>query len=452
MPESLSPESPAKTDLRPVLIACCLAMLAVGDNSTAIMAALPAMTTSLQLGPAEVEWVVNAYLLTAAVFIVLGGDAADQFGARHSSTAGIGLFAVASLVIAVAPAGLVVVGARALQGLGAAFAVAGTLAAVTEAAPESRRAAAIGAWTGFLMLGFSIGPLVGGVITHYAGWRFIFWLNVISMVPAALMLLRHPGGGARRKKPMDVVGLGVLAFLMVTLITGLQALAHVRSAPLGAIVPLALAMLAFGALIWTETRHRQPLVDFGLFSNRNFAVASGLVFLLMFDIMTLLLYYNLHAQSPRGLGLSAVAAGLSLMPLSVALFGFARAAPRLGMTIGLRRMLVMGSLSLALGCAIAWASSQMDAGFALLMLGLFVAGAGIALAYASAPRVGLAALPQAQAGKGSGMLNSCSFLGGTVGVTCGGIVFRLADFSGVLVLLGLSALVGAGLCLRLRTA
>jgi MFS transporter, DHA2 family, multidrug resistance protein len=245
MPESLSPEAPVKTDLKPVLIACCLAMLAVGDNSTAIMAALPAMTKSLQLGPAEVEWVVNAYLLTAAVFIVLGGDAADRFGARTSSTAGIGLFAVASLVIAVAPAGWVVVGARALQGFGAAFAVAGTLAAVTEAAPQSRRAAAIGAWTGFLMLGFSIGPLVGGVVTHYAGWRFIFWLNVIAMVPAALMLLRHPGSGARRKKPMDVVGLGVLAFFMVTLITGLQALAHVRSAPLGAIVPLALAMLAF---------------------------------------------------------------------------------------------------------------------------------------------------------------------------------------------------------------
>jgi DHA2 family multidrug resistance protein-like MFS transporter len=150
-------------DFRPVLIACCLAMLSVGDNSTAIMAALPAMTSNLHLGPPEVEWVVNAYLLTAAIFIILGGDAADQFGARHSSTAGIGLFALASLIIAIAPAGSMVVGARALQGLGAAFAVAGTLAAVTEAAPESRRAEAIGAWTGFLMLGFSIGPLTAGL-------------------------------------------------------------------------------------------------------------------------------------------------------------------------------------------------------------------------------------------------------------------------------------------------
>jgi MFS family permease len=442
--------SNTKSDLRPVLMACCLAMLAVGDNSTAIMAALPEMRASLQLGPAEVEWVVNAYLLTAAIFIVVGGDAADQIGARRSSISGIALFALASLIIALAPAGFVVVGARALQGLGAAFAVAGTLAAVTEAAPDSRRAEAIGAWTGFLMLGFSIGPLVGGAVTHYAGWRFIFWLNAAAMVPAALLLLRHPGAEGGRTTSMDWMGLGILAVFMVTLISGLQALAHVRSNPQAAIVPLALAVIAFGGLIRTETRRRQPLVDFGLFSNRNFAIAAGLLFLVMFDIMTLLLYYNLIAQSADGLGMSAVEAGLSLLPLSVALFGFARAAPSIGMRIGVRRMLIGGSLLLALGCAIIWSSFQIEARFAVLLPGLFVTGAGIALTYASAPRLGLATLPQLQAGKGSGMLNSCSFLGGTVGVTFGGIVFALTGFSGVLVLLGVSALASAALCLRLH--
>ncbi|MEH2592238.1 MFS transporter [Bradyrhizobium sp. AZCC 1721] len=442
--------SHAKSNLKPVLMACCLAMLAVGDNSTAIMAALPDMKGSLQLGPAELEWVVNAYLLTAAIFIIVGGGAADQLGARRSSIAGIAVFALASLLIALAPAGFVVVGARALQGLGAAFAVAGTLAAVTEAAPDERRPEAIGAWTGFLMLGFSIGPLVGGAVTHYAGWRFIFWLNVIAMVPAGLMLLRHPGAGGRRAISMDWGGLGLLALFMVTLISGLQALAHVRTNPLSAIVPLALAVIAFPLLLRTETRRPQPLVDFGLFANRNFAIGAGLLFLVMFDIMTLLLYYNLFAQSADGLGISAVAAGLSLLPLSVALFAFARAAPTIGMSIGVRRMLTGGSLLLALGCAIIWSSFQIEARFALLMPGLFVAGAGIALIYASAPRLGLATLPQSQAGKGSGLLNSCSFLGGTVGVTFGGIVFALTGFPGVLVLLGVSALASAVLCLRLH--
>jgi MFS family permease len=436
-------------DPRLVLIACCLAMLSVGENSTAIMAALPAMTRSLHLSPATVEWAVNAYLLASAVFIILGGEAADQFGARRSSAVGIALFAFASLIIAIAPNGVVVVGARALQGFGAAFAVAGTLAAVTEATPEEKRAGAIGAWTGFLMLGFSIGPLVGGALTHYAGWRANFWLNVLAMVPAGLVLWLNPGTGDRRTNPVDWLGLCLLAFFMVTLISGLHALPTARSAPGAAIALLALAAIALTALIWAETRHHRPLLDFGLFSDQNFALASGLVFLLMFDIMALLLYYNLFAQAPEGLGMTAVAAGLSLVPLSVALFGFARTAPRLGAALGLRKMMVGGSLLLALGCTIAW-MSQAGAGFTMLMLGLLAAGAGIALPYASAPRIALATLSQTQTGKGSGVLNSCSFLGGTVGVTCGGIVFGHAGFAGVLELVGLSALVGAALSLRLR--
>jgi Na+/melibiose symporter-like transporter len=250
---------------------------------------------------------------------------------------------------------------------------------------------------------------------------------------------------------VDWLGLGLLAFFMAMLISGLHALPTAGSTPLAALVPLVLAATAFIALHWAETRQRRPLLDFGLFSNRNFALAALLAFLLMFDIMTLLLYYNLFAQAPNGLGRTAVAAGLSLVPLSVALFGFARAAPRLGAVVGVRRMMVGGSLLLALGCAIAWASLA-GAGFTFLMLGLFASGAGIALPYASAPRIGLATLPQTQAGKGSGVLNACSFLGGTVGVTCGGAVFGLAGFAGVLVLVALSALVGAALSLRLRLA
>ncbi len=438
-------------DPRLVLIACCLAMFAVGENSTAIMAALPAMSSGLGLDPATVEWAVNAYLLAAAAFIILGGEAADMFGPRRSSAAGIVLFALASLIIALAPDGVVIVAARALQGLGAAFAVAGTLAAVTDAAPEAGRAGAIGAWTGFLMLGFSIGPLVGGVVTHYAGWRVNFWLNVLAMLPAGLALGLRPGTEGRQTDQVDWLGLGLLAFFMAMLISGLHALPTAGSAPRAAIVPLVLAATAFTALHWAETRNRRPLLDFGLFSNQNFALASLLSFLLMFDIMTLLLYYNLFAQAPNGLGRTAVAAGFSLVPLSVALFGFARAAPRLGAAVGVRRMMVGGSLLLALGCAIAWASLA-GAGFTLLMLGLFASGAGIALPFASAPRIGLATLPQTQAGQGSGVLNACSFLGGTVGVTCGGAIFGLAGFAGVLLLVALSALVSAALSLRLRPA
>ena len=438
-----------------VPIACYLAMLSVGDNSTAIMAALPTMTSDLHLEPTIVEWVVNAYLLAAAVFIVLGGDAADWFGARSSSAIGVGLFAIASLLIAVAPNGLVVIGARALQGLGAALAVAGTLAAVTEASRESGRARAIGGWTAFLMLGFSVGPLVGGLVTHYIGWRFNFWLNVLVMVPAALILALQRESRVRQGRAADWLGVGLLAVFMVTLIPGLQVLKTVGSVPIVPIAFIAVAAVALLILMRVETRRAQPLVDFRLFATPNFAFASALISLLMFDIMTFLLYYNLFAQAPLGLGLgtglgmSPIAAGLSLAPLSLALFGFARAAPRCAAALGLRPMLIGASLLLAVGCMILW-FAQAEEMLAALMFGLLVVGIGIALPYASAPRIGLGALPLSQAGKGSGMLNSCSFLGGTVGVTLGGLAFAFVGFPGVLALLGLSGLLAAALSTRLR--
>src|SRR4029453_12283323 len=122
------------------------------------------------------------------------------------------------------------------------------------------------------------------------------------------------------------IGVGRVAcpvFFIPILIAGLHGLPAASSAPPAAVIPLVLAAISFAAMLWVEMRNPRPLLDFGLFSNHNFGLGSGLAFLLMFDIMTLLLYYYFLAQAPGGLAMTAVAAGLSLVPLSVALFGFA---------------------------------------------------------------------------------------------------------------------------------
>jgi MFS family permease len=322
---------------------------------------------------------------------------------------------------------------------------------VTEGVAETERARAIGAWTGFLMLGFSIGPLIGGFLTHYGGWRSTFGFNVLIMIVSGLALWQHSRPARQSGYRLDWLGIGLLGLFMPMLISALQALPAAGASPRPALVLMTLASLSFAALLWVETRNARPLLDFGLFTNHNFRLASLLAFLLMFEIMTLLLYYNLFAQAPDGLGMSAITVGFSLVPLSVALFSFARMTPRITAALGMHKTMVGGSLLLAIGCTLAWASLA-GFGFPALMLGLCLAGAGIALPYASAPRLGLAALPAAQAGNGSGVINACSFLGGTVGVTCGGIAFRHSGFSAVLVLLTVLALLGAGLSLRLRSS
>jgi len=259
-----------------------------------------------------------------------------------------------------------------------------------------------------------------------------------------------PYGRARRgAKPIRSIGSASVCSPCSWCRSFWRSLPDIRLLPLATIVPGASAIVALAALIFAERRHPRPLLDFSFLAKANLVVACEMAFVLMFGIMTLLLYYNLYAQAPKGLGMSAIAAGVSLLPLSIALFGFARAAPRLSASVGLRRMLLGGWLLFALGCLVLWASLA-EAPPALRYVGLFAIGAGIALPYASAPRIALATLPPTQSGKGSGLVNTCSFLGGTVGVTCGGIAFAFFGFPGVVILLGLLALLGAGLALRVR--
>jgi MFS family permease len=437
-----------RTGSASVLWSSCLAMLAVGANSTAIMAALPSMRTDLVLSPEGVQWAVNAYLVASAACIVLGGQAADRFGARLTSMVGLTLFGVASSIIAAAGTQAGLLAGRTLQGLAAAFAVPGTMAAVgTGTAPE-RRAAAIGAWTGFLMLGFSIGPLVGGALTHFTGWRVIFWLNVLLMLAAIAGLASAGSLTARANgtqgRRADWIGFILLASFMVSLVFGLHAVPHAVAAPLSVIGPLVLTAAACVLLLAVESRAEAPLVDLSFFKRRVFVIGVAIGFLSMFSIMSLLLYFNLYAQSAEGLGLTALEAGASLMPLSVTLLALALLSSVVAARVGLREAMTGGMALLAIASAI-MAAALAAGGIVLLLIGFAVLGAGLALPYALAPRLALSALSPAQAGQGSGIVNAATFLGGSGGVAGGAIAFALDGFVAVLTMIALAAIIGATL-------
>ncbi len=429
-----------------VLWSSCLAMLAVGANSTAIMAALPTMRSELSLSPAGLQWAVNAYLVASAACIVLGGQAADRFGGRLASLAGLALFALASCIIATAATETALLAGRSLQGLAAAFAVPSTLAAVDASAAPERRGAAIGAWTGFLMLGFSIGPLLGGALTHVTGWRVIFWLNVLLMLAAFAglasarsMTARAEGAQGRRA---DWIGFVLLATFMVSLVYGLQAVPEARAAPLAVIGPLVLAAAAFVLLLTVESRAEAPLLDLSFFRRRGFVLGVAIGSLSMFSIMSLLLYFNLDAQSRDGLGLTALEAGALLLPLSVALLALALSASAVAARVGLRNAITAGMALIVIASAVIAAAVAMG-DIVLLVIGLLAMGAGLALPYASAPRLALSVLAPAQAGQGSGIVNACTFLGGSGGVAIGAIAFASGGFIAVLTMIALAGVVGA---------
>ena len=429
-------------------------MLAVGANGTAIMAALPTMQAELFLSSAGVQWAVNAYLVASATCIVLGGQAADWFGARLASMVGLALFGAASCIIAIADAQVTLLAGRALQGLAAAFAVPCTLAAVDSGAAPERRAEAVGAWTGFLMLGFSIGPLLGGALTHITGWRVIFWLNALLML-VALAGMAYAGSATMRAdgtrgRRLDWIGFILLATFMVALVVGLHEVPHAGVTPLPLVGALLLAVAAFVLLLSVEARAEAPLVDLSFFTRGAFVMGLAIGSLSMFSIIGLLLYFNLYAQS-RDVGLTALEAGASLLPLSAALLVLAMLAPAVAARLGLRNALTVGMALITVASAVIGAAVAQRS-LILLSMGFLVMGAGLAVPYALAPRLALSALSPAQTGQGSGIVNACTFLGGSVGVAGGAIAFALGGFGAVLTMIALAGIIGATLSRRIPKA
>jgi MFS family permease len=430
-----------------VLWASCLAVLGVGANSTAIMAALPSMRGELGLSAAGVEWAVNSYLVVSAAFVVLGGQVAGRFGPKLAAMVGMALFGTASCLIAIAGSEAMLLAARALQGFAAALAVPATLAAVDLSATAERRAGAIAAWAGFLMLGFSIGPLIGGLVTHAAGWRLIFWLDVPLMLTAIAGMASAgaaTAGAHDTQARTDWIGFILLATLMVSLVFALHALPHAATAPLAVVGPLVLAAAALVLLLIAESRAAAPLVDLSFFTRRGFVMGVAIGSVAMFSIMSLLLYFNLHAQSRAGLGLSALQAGALLLPLSAALLALALSASAVVARVGMRNAMTGGMALIAIASGIIVAAT-VAGGLVLLAIGLAVMGAGLAVPYALAPRLALAALKREQAGQGSGIVNACTFLGGSAGVAGGATAFALGGFVAVLVMIALAGALGAAL-------
>jgi predicted MFS family arabinose efflux permease len=231
---------------------------------------------------------------------------------------------------------------------------------------------------------------------------------------------------------------------MVSLVFGLHALPRAAAAPLPVIGPFALAAAALFLLLTVEPSVKPPLVDLSFFARRSFVMGVAIGSLSMFSILSLLLYFNLYAQSREGLGLTPLEAGASLLPLSAALLALALSASALAARIGLRNAMRGGMALIAIASAMIGAAVA-EGGMVLLTIGFFVMGAGLAVPYALAPRLALSALSPAQAGEGSGIINACTFLGGSCGVAGGASALALGGFPAVLAMIALAGIIGAAL-------
>jgi EmrB/QacA subfamily drug resistance transporter len=400
-----------------VLAAVAVAQFAVALDLSVVNVALPAIRTALGFAPLDLSWVVHVYALTLGGFLLLGGRACDLYGRRRLFVLGLLVFGACSLLGGLAQAPWHLIAARAGQGLGAAAATPATLALLTTTFPEGpRRVRALGVWSGVNAAGGALGVLAGGLLTQYAGWRWVMLVNLpIVAVTLALVLVGVPADTrpARRER-LDVPGT-----VLATGGVGLLVFGVVRTDAQGWTSPATLTVLAaavtlLAAFVLVEARVPAPLLRLGLLRSRWVAGASLVVFFSTAGQFAAFYFVSLYMQQVLEMG--AAATGAAFLPFSVSLVAGSLVATRVTAARTPRASLVPGALLAATG--LAWfALISPDGGFLTDVLGpCTVTGVGVGLVIAPIVTAATTGVDPREAGMASGLMNSSRQLGGCIGL------------------------------------
>ena len=401
-----------------LLIVICLAQFMVILDVAIVNVALPSIDNDLGFSATGLQWVVNAYTLTFAGFLMLGGRASDLLGRRRVFLVGIAIFGASSLVCAAAQGQGVLLGARAVQGLGAAIISPASLAIIAssfEEGPERNRA--MGMWSAMAGLGGSSGVLLGGVLTQAFDWPAIFLINapIAVAVVAAGRALIPADGEATVERDFDLAG-------AVTVTLGLTALVYgvVRTDVLGwgspgVLVPLAASVALLAVFVVIETRiAAAPIVPFGIFRNRPLRAANVVILLLGAALFAMWFFVSLYLQQVLGHG--ALETGLDFLPMTLSIVVAATVAPRLVNRFGARAILTAGMLLATAGLGLL-TDVAADGSYASLVLpGGLLAAIGLGTSMVPATIAAVQGVERSQSGLASGMINTSRLIGGAVGL------------------------------------
>ena len=405
-PSPAAGEIPIASPLGRIIIATAVLGSAVAMmTATVVNVALPALARDLGASSAEQQWVINAYLLTIASLILIGGTLADRFGRLRVYKIGIIGFGIASLLCAIAPSIEVLIGARLIQGAAGALLTPGSLAIIEATLRSEDRGRGVGQWSGLIGIAGAIGPLVGGVLVDFS-WRWVFIINLPIAIAVLWLVRRVPEthDPAAEGSHLDFSG----AVLAVLALGGASYALIQAPEGISALVALAIivAVLAFLALMVIEPRRARPMVPIDLFANRVFAGAN-LVTLLVYGGMGIV-FFLLTIQLQVTLGWSALAAGAALLPVTALMLALSSRAGDLASRIGPRLPLAIGSGMIAIGMAML-ARIGPGADYAIDVLpAVVVFGLGLSACVAPVTSAALDSAPDTRSGAASGVNNAVS--------------------------------------------
>jgi EmrB/QacA subfamily drug resistance transporter len=413
----LAPENRKWWTLASVAFGLFMIML---DN-TVVNVALPSIQRDLGVGLSELEWIVTGYALTFAALMLTGGKLADLLGRRLIFVAGLAIFTLSSLACGLAESGDFLIGARIVQGVGAALMNPATLSIISATFPPHQRGTAIGIWAGVSALALAIGPLVGGLLTEHIDWSWIFFVNVpVGVVAiAASFVFIDESRDTSVEQRLDLPGL-------VTSAVGLFALTYAlieantygwtSGRIVGAFVLAAVSLTAFLVL---ERRQRLPMLDLSLFRSGTYAGANLVVLLVALAMFGVFFYVSLYMQNV--LGYSAVEAGAAFLPMTLLIIVIAPIAGKSSDRFGSRWLMTSGMTLLAIQL-LYFSQLGADETFWNLLPALLIGGVGMALTMTPSAAAAVRAVPVDKSGVGSAVLNAFRQVGGSIGIALMGAI------------------------------
>ena len=405
------------------LAGTCMGLFVLMLDSTVINVALPDMARDLDATTAGVQWVMNAYLLVLAAFVVSAGRVGDIVGRRRVFVVGMALFAAGSAVAALSGAEEVLVAGRVLQGLGGAALLGLSLAIVSAVFSDAERARALGIWAGVSALALGVGPLVGGGLVEAVSWRWLFWLNLPFCLLGLVLVLGSTAEQRDETAPrrIDVAGVitvgGGLAAIVIALVQG-KVWGWTSPATVGVFAAGAGLLTAFWFI---EHRVAWPIVEFGLFRNGSYFGASAAGFCLVGCYWALMFLQPQYLQTD--LGYSSLETGVLILPVTAPMIAISPLGGRLIARFGVRPLMTLG---MALGTAGLVVLAQVDAssGYALLFAGYLLFGVALGCVYAPMSTAAMTAMPKSKAGIAAGVLAMNRVLAGAITLAAAGAVFQ----------------------------
>jgi EmrB/QacA subfamily drug resistance transporter len=397
------------------LVAVSFGLFMIMLDNTVVNVALPSIQKALKVDRAELEWVVVAYALTFATFMLTGGKLADRYGRRRLFTVGLVIFTGSSLACALAPTAQFLIGARTVQGIGGAIMNPATLGILTATFPPRQRGMAIGIWAGVSAIALAIGPLVGGILTEKIDWSWIFLINVpvgVIGIAVARWAIDESRDTSLRQR-LDVPGLLTSGVGLFALTYGLIEANQKGWTSVEILSLFAVAVVSLVAFVLLELHQERPMLDLSLFRNRSFAGANLTMLLVSLAMFGIFFFNSLFFQ--QVLGYSPIGAGALFLPMTLCIVLFAPLAGKLSDRIG-SRWLIGGGMSLVSISLLLMAQLNTGSSLWQIIPALLPTGIGMALTITPTTAAAMSSVAVDKAGVGSAVLNTCRQVGGSLGI------------------------------------